>query len=125
MRSIRYSIILVCLIFVIFAQGYSDEVQKIEMMGGEYYFESNHIIVKVNVPVELRVRKTAGFTPHNIMMRSPEAGMNFRVNLRRSPRIIRFTPTKTGKYPFWCDKKLLFFQSHRDKGMKGIIEVVD
>lgn len=36
-----------------------------------------------------------------------------------------FTTTKPGKYPFYCDKKLLFMDSHREKGMEGILEVVE
>jgi hypothetical protein len=29
-----------------------------------------------------------------------------------------------GEYPFYCSKKLLFFKSHREKGMEGMLEVV-
>jgi len=78
----------------------------------------------VNIPVELKVRKEPGIIPHNIVMKSPEAGMDFKVSLDTDPKIIRFTPTKVGIFPFYCDKKLLFFESHRDKGMEGVIEVV-
>jgi hypothetical protein len=37
--------------------------------------------------------------------------------------IIRFTPTQRGLFTFYCDKKLLFFKSHRDKGMEGLLDV--
>jgi plastocyanin len=39
--------------------------------------------------------------------------------------VIKFTPKKAGSYPFYCSKKLLFFESHKDKGMKGTLEVVE
>lgn len=102
-----------------------DGVQYIEITAGEYYFDPAHIVVKVNVPVELRVKKEPGFVPHNIVVRAPDAGMNFDVGLKKETLPIRFTPTKTGSYEMFCDKRLLFFKSHRDKGMNGMIEVVE
>jgi plastocyanin domain-containing protein len=102
-----------------------DGIQKVSITGGEYFFEPNHIIVKINVPVELSVKKNAGFVPHNISMNSPEAGMKFEESLSSDATPVRFTPSKTGSYPFLCSKKPPFMKSHADRGMKGIIEVVD
>ena len=73
----------------------SDGIQRVDILGGGYFFRPNHIIVKVNVPVELKVRKESGWVPHNIVMNSPEAGMVFDVALSEEPRLVRFTPTKT------------------------------
>lgn len=101
-----------------------DGVQKVDMVGGGYYFDPNVVVVKVNVPVELRVRKDAGFVPHDISLKAPEAGINFTESLSAEPKTIRFTPTKTGTYEFDCTKKLLWFESHKDKGMHGTLEVV-
>jgi plastocyanin len=102
----------------------SDGVQRVEMLGGDYFFKPKHIIVKVNVPVEIIIRKESGLVPHNIVLKAPEAGINISEGLGTDPKTIRFTPTKTGKYEFSCDKKLLFFKSHKDKGMEGMLEVV-
>jgi uncharacterized cupredoxin-like copper-binding protein len=33
-----------------------------------------------------------------------------------------FTPTKTGSYQFYCNKKSMF-ANHRKKGMEGTLEV--
>ena len=103
----------------------SDGVQRVEILGGGYFFNPNHIIVKVNLPVELIVRKESGVIPHNIVMKVPEAGINFDVTMAEKPTTIRFTPTKAGVYPFYCSKKLLFFESHREKGMAGTLEVTE
>jgi plastocyanin domain-containing protein len=103
----------------------ADGIQKVEMIGGSYFFKPKHIIVKVNIPVELSLKKESGVTPHNIVLKAPEAGININEELSSTPKIVRFTPTKKGKYPFECDKKLLFFESHKDKGMEGTLEVVD
>lgn len=102
-----------------------DGVQRVEIVGGSYYFDPNHIIVKVNVPVELKVRKEGGMTPHNLVMKAPEAGMEFETPLKGEINTVTFTPKKTGLFHFYCSKKLLFLESHRDKGMEGVIEVVE
>jgi plastocyanin len=101
----------------------ADGVQRVEVVGGSYFFNPNYIIVKVNVPVEMKIRKESGMVPHNFVLKAPEAGMDVTVELGKDPQTIRFTPTKVGEYPFYCDKKLLFFESHREKGMKGILKV--
>jgi plastocyanin len=101
-----------------------DGVQKVDILGGSYFFKPNHIVVKVNIPVELKVSKESGLTPHDIAAQSPEAGIEFKEELSTTPKTIKFTPTKVGQYPFYCDKKAPFSKSHREKGMKGVIEVV-
>jgi plastocyanin domain-containing protein len=105
----------------------ADGVQRVSITGGEYYFDPNYIVVKVNVPVELKVKKAedaSGFVPHSIVVKAPEAGIDFKESLSKEPKAVRFTPTKVGKYPLYCDKKSPFGKSHREKGMEGVIEVV-
>jgi len=102
-----------------------DGVQRVDIVGGEYYYKPNHIVVKVNKPVELRVKKAGRFIPHNIIVNAPEAGIDFKVELKSDFQTISFTPTKAGKYAMYCDHQLLWFASHREKGMEGIIEVVE
>lgn len=102
-----------------------DGVQRIEIQGGEYFFKPAHIVVKVNQPVELKVRKEALITPHDIVIDAPQAGIKVSESLSQEAKTIRFTPTKAGTYPFYCTKKLLFMDSHREKGMEGTLEVVE
>ncbi|ANA40724.1 MULTISPECIES: quinol oxidase [Geobacter] len=102
-----------------------DGVQRVRIVGGEYYYRPNHIIVKVNVPVEITAVNDSRFVPHDLIVKAPEAGMDFRIDLKKEAQMVRFTPTKVGVYPMYCDKKLLFFASHREKGMEGVIEVVE
>ena len=93
------------------------------MVGGSYFFEPSRIVVKVNMPVEIKITKESGMTPHNIVVKAPEAGMDISVNIGSEPKTITFTPTKAGEYPFYCDKKLPFVKSHRERGMEGVIVV--
>jgi plastocyanin domain-containing protein len=102
-----------------------DGVQRVEILGGSYFFDPNYIVVKVNVPVELLLKKESGYTPHNFILNAPEAGIEVMREMGKEPGTIKFTPTKPGKYEFHCDKKLLFFKSHREKGMEGILEVTE
>ena len=102
----------------------ADGVQRVEVVGGGYYFDPNYIVVKVNVPVELKVRKEAGYVPHDIVVKAPEAGIDFAESMGKDPKIIKFTPKTIGKYEMYCSKKLPFVKSHKDRGMDGMIEVV-
>lgn len=101
-----------------------DGVQRVEIVGGSYFYKPNHIVVKVNIPVELKVSKESGLVPHDIVAKSPEAGIEFQESMGSTPKIIKFTPTKVGQYPMYCSKKAPFSKSHREKGMEGVIEVV-
>ncbi len=100
-----------------------DGVQRIQMVGGSYFFDPNRVVVKVNLPVEISIKKEPGATPHDIVLKAPEAGIDFNADIGGDPVVIRFTPTKTGEYQFYCDKKFLFMKSHRERGMEGVLVV--
>lgn len=102
-----------------------DDVQRVEVVGGGYFYKPDHITVKVNVPVELKIRKEEGIIPHDFVIDAPDAGITVKESLTSESKVIRFTPTKVGTYPFYCSKKPPFFKSHRDKGMEGVLEVVE
>ena len=100
-----------------------DGVQRVEVLAGSYFFNPNYIVVKVNMPVEMKIRMEPGLIPHNIVLNAPDAGMDVALELNSKPQVIRFTPTRTGEYTFSCDKKPPFLKSHKDKGMFGTLEV--
>jgi plastocyanin domain-containing protein len=102
-----------------------DGVQHVRVIGGDYFFKPNRIVVKKDVPVELTVSKESGIVPHTIVAKAPEAGIDFDESLSSDPKVITFTPKAAGNVEFYCKNKLLFFHSHREKGMQGIIEVVE
>jgi plastocyanin len=101
-----------------------DNIQKVDMLAGSYFFKPNDVIVKVNVPVEITIKKEPGFVSHDIVLNAPEAGIDFKVQLSTEPKVIKFTPTKVGKYEFYCSKRFLFW-THRAKGMWGTLEVTE
>lgn len=103
----------------------ADGIQHVKIEGGAYFFKPNRVIVKVNVPVELAVSVSKSLIPHTFVMHSPEAGISIDEALSTTAGNIRFTPSAVGKYPFYCKNKLLFFENHREKGMEGVLEVVE
>ena len=100
-------------------------VQQVLIDGGAYFFQPNHVIVKVNIPVELIVKVESGLIPHNFVIQAPEAGIMVKESLSSDAKTIRFTPKAVGKYPFYCSHGLPFVKSHRERGMEGLIEVVE
>lgn len=102
-----------------------DGVQRVEMEAGEYYYDPNFIVVKVDVPVELSIRDVGGIASHDIAIEAPEAGIDFAEDFGSEPVTIRFTPTRVGEYQLECTKRFLFFRSHKDRGMHGTIKVVE
>ena len=100
-----------------------DGVQRAEIIVDSYSFEPSHIVVVVGKPVELDLRSVTSVIPHNFSIDYPEAGLDIDQNIPHGEDVkVKFTPTKTGSYEFYCDKKGLF-GSHRKKGMEGTIEV--
>jgi len=103
----------------------ADGVQHVEIEGGAYFFRPKRVIVKARVPVELTVSVGRSVIPHSFVIQAPEAGIAVDESLSSEPKTIRFTPTAVGSYPFYCRNRLLFFESHRDKGMEGMLDVVE
>ena len=101
-----------------------DGVQRVQITAGNYFFDPSRITVKANVPVEMTIKKEPGVTPHDIILKAPEAGIDISQELNTEPATITFTPTQTGDYIFYCDKKFPLFKSHRDRGMEGLLTVV-
>jgi plastocyanin len=103
----------------------SDGVQHVRIVGGDYFFKPSHVIVKVNMPVEFSVNVEKGIAPHSLVIKAPEAGISVDEDLSTDVKTIRFTASATGKYSYYCKNKLLFFKSHQERGMEGVIEVVE
>jgi len=102
-----------------------DGYQRVEMTAGEYYYDPAVVVVKVNVPIELTIKKAGGLTPHNFVIHAPQADLDFKIDLSSEPKKISFMATRAGSYPFECTNQLLFFKSHKERGMHGMLEVVE
>ncbi len=84
----------------------ADGKQSVEILGGDYFFKPNHIIVKANVPVELSVKREQGIVPHTFVMKVSQWGVVIDESLDIDAKTFAFTPTTAGKYTFYCRNKL-------------------
>jgi plastocyanin len=100
--------------------------QVIEIRLGSYYIKPEKVTVKVGQPVTLKIINEATMVPHDLIIAAPEVGIDVRVDVPAGKTGgANFTPGKVGVYEMFCDKKLLFMASHKEKGMKGVLEVIE
>ncbi|MHB8483472.1 MAG: cupredoxin domain-containing protein [Nitrospiria bacterium] len=101
-----------------------DGIQRAEIIADSYSYIPDHLSVTLNVPVELIIHNKAWIVPHTLVLKDANAGFEINQDIPAGKStMVRFTPTRLGEFKFYCDKKLLFFKSHEDRGMKGILEV--
>lgn len=102
----------------------ADGVQRLEITLDSYAFTPAHIIVASGKPVEFTLKNVAAAISHNFRIDAPDTGMSVDEDVGAGKTAtVSFLPAKPGIYEFYCDKKLPFFPSHRDKGMLGKLEV--
>lgn len=101
-----------------------DMVQRATIILDSYSYTPSHLIVQAGKPVELVLTSITSITPHNFILKDESAGLSIERDVGAGKTVtVQFTPTKPGTYAFYCDKKLLFLPSHREKGMEGKLEV--
>ncbi len=101
-----------------------DGIQRATIILDSYSYTPNHLIIQSGKPVELLLTSITTITPHNFLLKNEAAGLSIERDVGSGRTVtVQFTAMKPGIYPFHCDKKLLFFPSHQEKGMEGTLEV--
>ena len=101
-----------------------DGIQRAVVEADSYVFIPHHLIVKAGKPVELTFKSVTWVVPHNVIIDDPQSGLNIRQEIPAGGSLtITFTPMVPGTFAIYCDKKLPFFKSHREKGQEGVLEV--
>ena len=101
-----------------------DGVQRAVVEADSYDFVPRHLIVRAGRPVELTFKSLTWLVPHNVIIDDPRSSLAVREAIPAGESAtVRFTPMVPGTFAIYCDKKLPFFKSHRDKGMEGVLEV--
>jgi len=119
--SARYAALLLCLSLPV-AQ--AAEPRIIEITLDSYTIRPETVTVKVNEPVTLKVTNAATFIPHNLVIRSPDAGIDLKIDVSAGKTsVASFTPVRAGTYEMFCDKEPPIGKSHREKGMHGKLVV--
>lgn len=102
----------------------ADGVQHATITLDSYSYTPDYLVVQAGKPVELTLTSVTFITPHNFILNDPAAGFTLQEDVRAGKTLtVRFTPTQPGTFIYYCDKKLLFLASHREKGMEGRLEV--
>ncbi|MDH4133949.1 MAG: cupredoxin domain-containing protein [Gammaproteobacteria bacterium] len=100
------------------------EPMVVDVKLDSYSFKPDKITVKAGQPVTLKLVNEATFIPHNLVIRSPEAGIEIKLDLSAGKSgEVSFTPTKAGTYEMICDKTPPIGKSHKEKGMHGTLIV--
>jgi len=124
----RLLLFLTCTVFVvspIVTVAADADAQKLTIHLGDYRFHPDAIEVVAGRPVELTLVNDDKITPHNFTLEAPSAGMDLSANISAGKSAtLHFTPQMVGSYVFYCNKKLPFMKSHRDRGMEGKLTVV-
>lgn len=102
----------------------ADGVQRASVEADSYSFTPGHLVVKAGKPVELTFKSVTWLVPHKLIIDDPRSGLTIREEIPAGGSVtIKFTPAVAGTFAIYCDKKLLFFKSHREKGQEGVLEV--
>ena len=91
---------------------------------GDYQFTPDEIAVRAGETVQLQLTNTDSLTPHNFTLKAENAGLDVDTDVSAGKtEAVDITPLIPGTYKFYCNKKLLLFKSHRDRGMEGTLIV--
>jgi plastocyanin len=91
---------------------------------GDYRFQPDAIELHAGETVRLELTNTDGITPHNFTLKAAGA-LNLDIDVAAGEtQVLELTAPVTGTYTFYCNKKLPFMKSHRDRGMEGVLVVV-
>lgn len=100
----------------------ADGVQRVAIVGGNYFFRPEHVVVKAGRGVEIAVRTEPGMVPHRFVLETAAGESVVDVSIDERVQLLRLD-LPPGKYLFHCPNRLLLFKSHRERGMAGVLEV--
>lgn len=85
-----------------------------------YQYSPSEIILEAGQTVLLTLHNQSFLVPHNFLLDDPTGARIIELDISSgTSQGVQFTPPGPGIYPFYCDKQLLFFPSHRKQGMEG------
>jgi plastocyanin len=94
--------------------------QEVTITMESYSFTPSEVLVEAGKPVTLTLSNESFLVPHNFLLDDPSGIRLIDADISSGDtQVVTLTLTEPGIYPFYCDKKLLFFPSHREQGMEG------
>lgn len=105
---------------VVAVQAAGNGTQTITIKLGDYRYSPDHFQLVAGTPVRLVLINTDGITPHNFTLQDKTGRLDIDVDVSAGKTSeTGFTPLVPGTYTFFCNKKIPFMKSHRDRGMQG------
>ena len=85
-----------------------------------YVFSPSEITVNAGETFTLILHNQSFLVPHNFLLDDPSGTRVLDVDISSGDsQTHTLTLKEPGTYPFYCDKQLLFFPTHREEGMEG------
>lgn len=101
------------------------DTRVIQVLLGDYQYKPGELQIVVDQPVVLQLVNTDMITPHNFTLEDPSDGLDVNVDILAGDTVeVHLMPLVPGRHTFYCSNKLLFMDSHREKGMEGTLIVV-
>ncbi len=98
--------------------------QQVMISMESYVFTPSEVLVKAGIPVTLTLSNQSFLVPHNFLLDDPSGIRLVDADISSGDtEAVTLTLTEPGIYPFYCDKQLLFFPTHREQGMEGRLVV--
>jgi len=85
-----------------------------------YTFTPSEVRVNRGQSLTLILRNQSFLVPHNFLLDDPHGVRILEADISSGESQTHvLTLTEPGIYPFYCNKQLFFFPSHREEGMEG------
>lgn len=94
--------------------------QQVVIRMESYSFTPSEVFVEAGKTVTLTLSNESFLVPHNFLLDDPSGVRLVDADISSGDiEVVTLTFTEPGIYPFYCDKQLLFFPTHREQGMEG------
>ena len=122
--NVLWTSVLWWLLAIISLSAHATEPRAVDVVLNNYTIKPDLLMIKAGEPIILKVKNAATFIPHNLVIKSTEAGIELKVVVGAGKSDeIRFTPTRPGSYEMFCDTQPPIGLSHKQKGMHGMLVV--
>jgi plastocyanin len=102
------------------SQGEVSNSREIVIDMESYVFTPSEVTVEVGKPITLILKNQSFLVPHNFLMENPHGVRVLEADISSGEsQTHTLILTEPGNYPFYCDKQLFFFPTHREEGMEG------
>jgi plastocyanin len=101
-----------------------DKMKTIRVEMGGYRFMPHEIRLTANKPAVLRLVNTDKTIPHNFTLKITGNNIDIDIDVSGGESAeVHLPALPAGSYSFYCGSKMVFSESHRDKGMEGSLVV--